>query len=66
MDASIDTLFGSRLTSSVPLSLYVCFKLRIIKELGLLAAIVEKLDIGTLFLAPIEYYVSDGLIGNHV
>ena len=54
MDASFDTLFGSRPTSSVPLRLYVCFKLRITKELGLLAAIVEKLDIGTLFLAPID------------
>ena len=43
MDASIDTLFGSRPTSSVPLRLYIGFKLRIIKELGLLAAIVEKL-----------------------
>ena len=53
MDASIDTLFGSRPTSSVPLRLYVCFKLRIIKELGLLAAIVEKLNIGTLLLALI-------------
>ena len=53
MDESIDTLFGSRPTSSVPLRLYVCFKLRIIKELGLLAAIVEKLIIGTLFLVPI-------------
>ena len=65
-NASIDTFFGSRPTSSVPLRLYVCFKLRIIKELGLLAAIVEKLDIRTLFLAPIEFYVSDGLICNHV
>ena len=62
MDASIDTLFGSRPTSSVPLRLYVCFKLRIIKELGLLAAIVEKLDIGTLFLALIGLYVSDGVM----
>ena len=53
MDAGIDTLFGSRPTSSVPLRLYVWVKLRIIKELGLLAAIVEKLIIGTLFLAPI-------------
>ena len=53
MDASIDTLFGSRPTSSVPLRLYVCFKLRIMKELGLLAAIVEKLNIGTLFLVLI-------------
>ena len=53
MDASMDTLFGSRPTSSVPLRLYIGFKLRIIKELGLLAAIVEKMDIGTLFLAPI-------------
>ena len=43
MDASIDTLIGSRPTSSVPLRLYMCFKLRITKELGLLAAIVEKL-----------------------
>ena len=44
----------------------MCFKLRITKELGLLAAIVEKLDIGTLFLAPIGLYVSDGLIGTHI
>ena len=43
MDAIMDTLFGSRPTSSVPLRLYIGFKLRIIKELGLLAAIVEKL-----------------------
>ena len=43
MDASFDTLFGSRPTSSVPLRLYIGFKLRITKELGLLAAIVEKL-----------------------
>ena len=53
MDASIDTLFGSRPTSSVPLRLYIGFKLRIIKELGLLAAIVEKLHIGTLFIVLI-------------
>ena len=52
MDAGIDTLIGSRPTNSVPLRLYMCFKLRITKELELLAAIVEKLDIGTLFLAP--------------
>ena len=43
MDAGIDTLVASRPTSSVPLRLYMCFKLRITKELGLLAAIVEKL-----------------------
>ena len=43
MDAGIATLIGSKPISSVPLRLYMCFKLRITKELGLLAAIVEKL-----------------------
>ena len=60
MDAGIDTLVASRPTSSVPLRLYMCFKLRITKELELLAAIVEKLDIGTLFLAPIGLCIGWG------
>ena len=43
MDAGIDTLVASRPTSNYSIRLYMCFKLRITKELGLLAAIVEKL-----------------------
>ena len=53
MDASIVTWDASRPTSNYSMRLYMCFKLRITKELELLAAIVEKLKFWTLFLAPI-------------
>ena len=60
MDANIVALVASRPTSSVPLRLYICFKLRIIKELGLLTPIVEKLKFRTLFLAPIGLCIGWG------